>query len=73
MNKFLLNIENTLAALSATASSTELNVNYSDSFFLPSLKQMPPFSLLFQLSGLNSRSFSIICLEIGAQKDGQMR
>lgn len=33
MNKFLLNIENTLAALSARASSTELNVNYSDFFF----------------------------------------
>lgn len=39
MNKFLLNIENTLPALSGRASSTELNLNSWVFFFFSSLRQ----------------------------------
>lgn len=49
MNKFLLNIENTLPALSGRASSTELNLNLWG-FFFSSLRQNATISILIILA-----------------------
>lgn len=70
MNKFLLNIENTLPALSGRASSTELNLNSWGFFSLfPEAECHHFHSYYFSSPASTDAHFCLICLEIGAQND----